>query len=701
MIKEISMNLKKILSVLLIVVLCCGFGFAEIIDLNDKSTYEKKNYVAYLVTQNENDETYTLEGFENINLVGNDKNVIFTNFDKAKLAYDLGITNNEEINKIVQNPQSMPNYQEIVENSDYYKNQENTPNTANSNDISNVLSGTENEETTQTEDNEVYYNPDVKVTTSGTESEKKIEGYGAIGNKGAITIYEGGDTSLIEFSNKEEVALAKSLNLKTGAQLDSEIKKMQDKPLDRKNKENLIKVKKYIITEAGYQSIATENRKISDKIKIQEDELKVEGITPNQKADILIKIKGFKKELRDNQKELNNNPPTVLQQGKLLASLSDKERLSILEAINKKECSGSYVPYCEFFLGSNSEQATKASFIANLDSNSVEIGTYNDNLVINFKNNIDVNLRNKIGSCTELSVCKTKLAELRETFDKENLAEGCTETECINFEDKLDEAENLLKYAEGFKKTDTNWVFSVFDAIKNQDQMARSTAKFFGFGADYDNLPRWLNEQGLVASRICIAEMDGYLDDDSSLGGTLIKDSGSLTKYSYDIDGDDYGRGGDVTTLDIVSQINGKMTKLTPDGKVAITLSVYLKAPETTNLTYMLGIGYKSGDEYINRILNNESTIKAGDVYADLIAFYEEIENPNELVQSSFFLYMKVRTGSGTVVLNDNVNIYLVEKGTELDEVLGNSNGHNQDSTNDDVEQDTDTFWNDFEWNNG
>ena len=116
----------------------------------------------------------------------------------------------------------------------------------------------------------------------------------------------------------------------------------------------------------------------------------------------------------------------------------------------------------------------------------------------------------------------------------------------------------------------------------------------------------------------------------------------------------------------------------------------------------MLGIGYKSGDEYINKILgNNESTINKGETFSELIPIDLEVENPSEVVESSFFLYLKVRTGNGVVVANDNVNIYLVTKGTKLDDILGNSNGHNQDSTNDDVEQDTDTFFDDLDWNNG
>ncbi|NQZ84114.1 MAG: hypothetical protein HRU03_00175 [Nanoarchaeales archaeon] len=506
------------------------------------------------------------------------------------------------------------------------------------------------------------------------------------------------------FKSYDDAKTAHELNKNTGSkinsndELDEKIKEMRSDPLNGDNKKILNSLKLYMITTEGYQKIANDNILHIEEIKRLKKSKK--GKSTEDKVKIQEKIDILDKKLKVNQKELDDTPPTLEQQGELLAGLTDDERLEVLDGINKKECSGvKYVPFCELILGSNAKQAIKASFVANIQDfgyDETKEGTYIEQQNKYIYAQLSKTYPNL--NCKSSSSCRTQIENLEKNPNLITMCNG--DVSCQ--EDKIDEMKNMEKYAEGFNEVETNWVYSLIDAIKNPDALGISAAKAFGIQTYYDDLPKWLTEQGLAVSYICIGDIHGYLDDESSLGGTTIIGDGSLTKYSYDIGGDDYGRSGDVTTLEVVYDIRAKMTRITPNGETGITISVYLKAPHNINITYMLGIGYKSGDEYINKILgNNESTINKGETFSELIPIDLEVENPSEVVESSFFLYLKVRTGNGVVVANDNVNIYLVTKGTKLDDILGNSNGHNQDSTNDDVEQDTDTFFDDLDWNNG
>jgi peptidoglycan hydrolase CwlO-like protein len=499
------------------------------------------------------------------------------------------------------------------------------------------------------------------------------------------------------YNNYDKAKLAYTLNVAKNSELNNKIEDIQNNPDSTDDQRKLIKSYGYDpISTIGYTELSTKASVAQSEInRLQQLVDTTEGNTPDNVKNINL----ARQELKDITDEINKYPPTVKQQGEILANLDDDERIAVLDAINKKECQGSYIPFCEFFVGSSADQAIKASFIANINIKEEDYEKYNTELVLNFRQNIDIPLR-----CQEISDCETEIIDYR--IDIQSQINNCLSNLCtpeakkqLELElEKIEEAEKLYDTAKKYEKKETNWLYSVFDAINNQDQQARSSAKFFGFGADYEDIPNWLAEQGLAASQICLGEIDGYLDDDSAVGGTTIIDSGTLTQYGYELGGDDYGEAGNIGTLDVVYDIRSKRTRTTPDGITDISLSIYLKTPKTENITYMVGFGYKSGDKYFKEILINKTTIQQDTVYTDFFNWDREIKNYEQVHEGSFFIYLKARTGLGQVIANDNTNIYLVTTGEDIDsEVVGNNEGNTQDSTNENVEQTTDTFWDGFD----
>jgi hypothetical protein len=251
-----------------------------------------------------------------------------------------------------------------------------------------------------------------------------------------------------------------------------------------------------------------------------------------------------------------------------------------------------------------------------------------------------------------------------------------------------------LEDAKDITKVETNWLYSAFDAINNQDQSARASAKFFGFGADYDDIPRWLSEQGAAASKICIQTIDGYIgyrDDDSKTGGSTIISDGVLTQYGYDTN---------TGTLNVVSSINAKRTQTTPDGKTYMTSSIYIKAPTSQSVSYMFGIGYRSGDKFYKKILINksdETLIQPGEVHTKFYTGDVELIHPETVEENSVVVYLKARTSSGTVLINKKTKVYPEYVGDDDSGIYGNNLGHAQDSRYYGQEQPVDTFWDGFD----
>jgi hypothetical protein len=522
----------------------------------------------------------------------------------------------------------------------------------------------------------------VAQTETQLKVKLKIIGYGVIkllenDKFGASIIFEG-DNTPVQFKTQKEVDFAAANGLENKVLYENKIIEMQRDPLHGNNIELLKNLGKDTITAEGYIIIAYKNQEITNRINLEREKI-IEDMSENDKKDIEDEIKKLENEIEDNKNIIYDNLPTVEEQAKILTGFTPDEKSELLSTIAEKECEGSWNPFCEFFTEQSSEQAIKKSFLQNIDNSIENKDEYNTKLYKQFSD-----LYNGI-SCDSKISCNANIENIKNV---DGYISSCDNYDKQCEKSKIREMENLLSSVNKIERVETNWIYSVFDAINNQDQSARASAKFFGFGADYSDLPNWLAEQGVAASQICIGEIDGYLDEDSSTGGSTIKSSGDLTKYGYDTN---------TSILDVAYDIRAKRTKTTPDGKTYMTLSVYLKAPTSDNITYMLGLSYKSGDRFYKKSLLNKTTILAGEEISELYSYDIKVKHPAEVHKGSFFLYLKARTGSGTVIANDNTNVYLVISGEDNNIVLGNNEGNSQDSTNEDVEPATDDFWDGFD----
>lgn len=414
-----------------------------------------------------------------------------------------------------------------------------------------------------------------------------------------------------------------------------------------------------------------------------------EGNTPENKRLLTV----AEKELNDLENQLNKYPPSIDQQGQILAKLPENDRSKLLEAINEEECGDSWIPFCETILGSNAEQAIESSFIENINPNEPDTDKYNKDLTKNLISHTDVGLTCEGSETCDMEYLSNQLNDKIEHYNENIEKCGGVET-CENAfsdqDEKLTEAKKLLAKAKGYEKVETGWLYAGIDLIRNQDPQAKASARFFGFGADYSDLPNWLQEQGLAASQICIGSIDGYLDDDSNTGGTSVNDDSRLVKYGYN---------STTSKLDVIYDLRAYRTRVTPDNMTSITVSVYLKAPKDDSLTYQLGLSYKNGNRIEKELLLGKTNVSAGETVGDMFPFDVEVKGGRKVLENSFFLYLKAKTNSGVVVADASTNIYTIYTGTENSfevdgvSVSGNNQGNVGDNTNKDSEQATDSFW--------
>jgi hypothetical protein len=145
--------------------------------------------------------------------------------------------------------------------------------------------------------------------------------------------------------------------------------------------------------------------------------------------------------------------------------------------------------------------------------------------------------------------------------------------------------------------TETSTTFDVISALMNPDQQAVSASRLFGFEADYSKLPQWLTED--TASLICLAKIDGYLDTQLETqfeDGVGNSGARGITQYGcsiekeleFDPNSGEYVQAEGQPCVEVLADLRAERTPILPNGEVQITYSGYLRAPPTTNISYMI-----------------------------------------------------------------------------------------------------------------
>ncbi len=207
-----------------------------------------------------------------------------------------------------------------------------------------------------------------------------------------------------------------------------------------------------------------------------------------------------------------------------------------------------------------------------------------------------------------------------------------------------------LEKAKKDQFVETNVGFTILDAILNPDQSAMDTVRLiggiFGYEADYTWLPNWLKED--VSSSICLAKIDGYLDEAVSDG------RGGLTQYERELETEP--RTGQPFDSNVVvrADLRGQRSRILPDDSVNIMYSYYLRAPDDKDLLYNLRLGYiKDGNKVIKDLFSEPRirNLSKGQTVSDFQSIkLPPINDSEDVDPNSFSLNFRAKHNDNKIV---------------------------------------------------
>lgn len=213
--------------------------------------------------------------------------------------------------------------------------------------------------------------------------------------------------------------------------------------------------------------------------------------------------------------------------------------------------------------------------------------------------------RNKCSQCSTDDFNKMHSAE----FDVRAQELGCESIiKCdlskLNEEQKS-AYEALKNIQDKTRRVDTNIAYDIISVLANPDGNAMKASKLFGFDEKFNFKDTTLYEMfgEPFASKICLAKIDGYLDNEQNNGG-------GVTKYKFS--GQETEFGTKTNSVDVLYDLRAQRTQMTPDGKSVISYSYFLRAPKAEELTYIIAISYVGNNQLKKLALTDMKTVKGG-----------------------------------------------------------------------------------------
>jgi len=153
---------------------------------------------------------------------------------------------------------------------------------------------------------------------------------------------------------------------------------------------------------------------------------------------------------------------------------------------------------------------------------------------------------------------------------------------------------DALKQADREVPVTTNSIFTLFDSLKNPDEMALKAAEAFGTEIDFSKIGSKTISQS-IPSRICYNKIKGYLDKE-------VETNGGVTKYACD----DYNESTNPSDLcaDVQADLRAQRTSITPDNKTLVSYSYYVKDTEGSFQLYII---YDQNEIEQNYTITNET----------------------------------------------------------------------------------------------
>ena len=262
---------------------------------------------------------------------------------------------------------------------------------------------------------------------------------------------------------------------------------------------------------------------------------------------------------------------------------------NVCEGTNPSQCQSKVVDLCN-----KQKEPQNCISLASLEieknsrfSNDLEILENNNNdLREKIVNNV---CKDKGNVCiTEMNNCLISSDGCDDTIQK-ICKDATNKNTCI---DRLELGEDQVERSSLIKTTKT---FDIINAVLNPDREGLDAAALFGFESKYDQ--KWQIYDS--ASYVCLAKYGGYLDtqeenqvEDSvgNTGATGITQYGCTTdlELGYSVESGERIPIGSNPCREIIADLRAERTPILPSREVQLTYSGYLKAPPSTNISYML-----------------------------------------------------------------------------------------------------------------
>ncbi|MFW5705137.1 MAG: hypothetical protein ACOCXG_04825 [Nanoarchaeota archaeon] len=403
---------------------------------------------------------------------------------------------------------------------------------------------------------------------------------------------------------------------------------------------------------------------------------------------------------------INENPEMI---PNLLSNSDAKARDQMLERINGAKCGtdGAFSALCRFFKGHDDvEEALRYSISKQI--NQIEAGDDIDwsdcsentgtfsgtGECTDFNSKVDKNLVKNVKnllpsfSCENTNDCETELNNYRDQLEKEKEeCNGQNEAACrAEIDSNIKQADNALAIVDEARKKKRYQppyfgTTAFLSALINPDPNAMRASEFMSrhvwgdVKVDSEFIQEHVNTD--FASQICLKATKGPLGFE---GTTQNPEGGAQTYDCFTNRPESANFSGDYTNEEIFiqdpsacgvsSQLNSFRSPMTPDNKVGIHYSFYLRAPNYDNIEYRLFAGYLNNGNPVVVNLTEKLTLQAGKGHKQSGFKLVNITNSqtfNETTANFQIKLVSIFNGTSDVYTSLQVPVTMQYTGTELE----------------------------------
>jgi hypothetical protein len=381
-------------------------------------------------------------------------------------------------------------------------------------------------------------------------------------------------------------------------------------------------------------------------LKNQIEGLKSQGASNEELAPLVGELNRNEKALEQIEVLINEKPPSYKLE--IAASLLTRGDLDSQEFYNMLSGSCNFkIPFTSFCVSKNQ-----------IDAQKVASDAFND-IANKLERSCTLSTQNTFLYCQNKDLWNSQLIrEVQNVFGTTNLIDinGNIDCSMANGQNNRENCENIKReyerYIEGNTAVDANYLYTFISAITNPDSSAIKAARLFGFEANYENVPAMLRDP--IPSTMCMAKIEGYLDKD-------IITEGGITKYGCSDE-----ENLDPSCVDILGDLRAQRTQITPDGKTAITYSVYIK--NNAPISYIIAAKYSQNGISQKVALTELVNTSASPIWTSLETVEIQINQSKGVVnEQSFELVMvSVYSDSNENYLRLEIPIPLITQGDNL-----------------------------------